>query len=162
MLGKMTCAKGLRTKAAESVPDNLTSSTKRARPLSSSGSSRRSTLASTLRRLFPGAGAGGSVMSVEGRGRSRTGSDLKLGLPGRKLRGIAPGRPSADEALGQISAGHVEMSEHPSKLAGREQPRNGLAERAQHALLVIMHRAAMGVGAYRPNLCIRVGRRCDF
>ena len=45
---------------------------------------------------------------------------------------------------------------------GGEEARDRLAERAQNALLAIMHRAAVGIGADGPDLRAVVGRRRDF
>ena len=53
---------------------------------------------------------------------------VAFGLPGRKLRRIPAGRPSADEALGKVPAGNIEMAEYAAQFSGGEQPPDRLSK----------------------------------
>src|SRR5262249_6930256 len=144
MLRMPAWANGLRTNAAASVPVSAMSSTNEPRPVSSAGSSMRGTLVPTWR----------AAARAPARSRRRSGMNAggRLCVPRRQARRIAAGRPAADEAFGQVAAGDVEVAEHAAQLASREQPGDRLAERIEHALLGVVHRAAMGIRADRPDL----------
>src|SRR5580704_15838129 len=73
--------------------------------------------------------------------------------------GGAPGDAATDEAFGKVAARHVEMAKHAAAFAGRIESRDRLAEGIEHALVGVMHRAALGVRHDRPDLGGMKGRR---
>src|SRR5262249_52315632 len=76
---------------------------------------------------------------------------------GRGASGDAP----TDEAFSEVAAGHIEMPEGAAELAGGVEARDRRAEGINDALVLVVARAALGVGHNGPELRRVIGRLGD-
>src|SRR5215472_5887932 len=87
----------------------------------------------------------------------------RLPISLRDLRGgRAPGDASADEAFGQIAAGHIKMTESAAQLSGGVEAWDRRTEGVDDALALVVARPTLGVGDERPERGRVEGRLGDW